>query len=176
VAPDAPTSVKGGSGNTEISISWKAEAAQLRDFRLYGLAGACVNGEYVGSASDGGTDDNDDAGTDNESGGWIVVKSGIPGTAMSDSVSGSALGLDYDEEGAVAVSARDLAGNEGELSEPACVKRVRTEGFCSAQEAGGGKCKSCSVRAVGATTASGPVAWVVAGLALMLGARRRRRA
>lgn len=147
--PSAPTGTSGGKGDTEIPVSWTNSAEQISEQRVYLLRGGCSGGAYVGgSAVDAGADAGDDGGTGVGSGagtgGWEKARD-VSLSATRTTLNGASQGLAYGEEAAVAVTAVDLAGNESDRSTPACIQRVKTDGFCSVHESQGGKCESCAV-------------------------------
>jgi MYXO-CTERM domain-containing protein len=168
-APAAPLGTSGGSGDTEISVSWDNSGENLKEQRVYYLKGGCSGGVYGGATGDGSADASDnDGGT---AGDWTKAKD-VSASSTQTTLTGSSIGLAYGDEAAVAVSAIDLAGNESPLSTPACIQRVSTDGFCDKHVAEGGKCESCAVRA---PTRDGGLPWMVAALALGLARVVRRR-
>jgi hypothetical protein len=102
----------------------------------------------------------------------IIVKEAGQDTA-SYSISITEIGLELGESATVYVTSMDMARNESVLSEPICVTRVPTAGFCAAWEASEGtECpSSCSTLATSASS----VAWLSALLALLALITRRRR-
>jgi hypothetical protein len=175
--PGAPTSVKGGSGENEIPVSWKV-GEKVESFIVY------VDSGDSGSVSD------DDAGTSTgdagaeEQCGTGKLRAGASGedvfgvkvvNVRSATATGVRLGPN-DIDGsvaAVAVVAIDEAGNRSALSSVACVRVVPTYGYRDIYEMENG-----AIQQGCPCTAAGPAqlqtAWPIA-LALGFVAYRARR-
>jgi hypothetical protein len=93
--------------------------------------------------------------------------------ATSYAISTSTIGLELGESASVYITSMDMAYNESVLSEPICITRIPTAGFCAAWEtAEGAECPgSCS--AAGGSPAS--VLWISTLLALLTLVVYRRR-
>jgi hypothetical protein len=181
-APDAPSSVVGGSGENQIPIDWDTDDTDIERFIVFIDNDPTENGGGAGSGGE------TDGGTGNTGGcGSLVLQpnadpdelpSGIRRKEVDEpTATGVELSPD-DIDGmmaAVAVVAVDEAGNRSPLSNTACVKIVPTEGFWDRYEANGGQAQGgCPCSALG--PAQLQTAWPVA-LALLLlrrSARRRR--
>jgi hypothetical protein len=180
-APDAPTSVKGGSGERQIQVDWETDDANLDGFVIYVDSGS--GGGSAGSAApddDGGTTSDVDCGS-----GRLQPNSEAPdpddfgtaievneATATGETLSPEQIG---GSRAAIAVAAVDLAGNRSPLSEVVCVSVMPTESFWDRYQANGGDAQAgCPCSALGPVHAHS--AWPVA-LALLFirrSARRRR--
>ncbi|MCA9603722.1 MAG: fibronectin type III domain-containing protein, partial [Myxococcales bacterium] len=165
-APNAPTSLSGGQGDTQISVSWSRPDDNLREQKVYVALGACTGGIFDGNADAGDSADGGDGTA------WKRAET-VENSVNSVTLSGSSIGLSLGEEAAVSVTAIDLAGNESAFSEPACIQRVKTDGFCERLAADGGKCESCTVRTPGRS--QGLPIVLVAATAFALATWRRRR-
>jgi hypothetical protein len=76
----------------------------------------------------------------------------------------------------IAVAAIDLAGNQGPLSNLACVKVVNTTGFLDRYKSNGGTVNAgCPCSAMGPVQVENAVPVALATSLLVLGSRRRRR-
>ncbi len=181
-APDAPSSVVGGSGENEIPIDWDTEDTDIESFIVFIDNDPIENGGGAGSGgeTDGGTGNTGDCGSSVLGGDADPddLPSGIRRKEVNEPTATGVELSPNDIDGmmaAVAVVAVDEAGNRSRLSNTACVKVVPTEGFWDRYEANGGKAQGgCPCSALG--PAQLQTAWPV-GLALLLlrrSARRRR--
>lgn len=172
--PTAPTSVKGGSGERQIPVSWDLPSGDdLDGFVVYIDSEASASGGAAGSSGGG-----DCVSTRIKAGMDAADVPDEVGVKKVDSRTATRTNLgpnDIDGDiAAVAVSAVDIAGNRSQLSEVVCVEVLPTEGFWDRYEQNGGDVQGgCPCAALG------PVhvreAWPVA-LALFSLVRRRRRA
>jgi hypothetical protein len=182
-APDAPTNIRGGSGERQIRVDWETDEADLEGFVIYIDPGTGVGGGGAGSGApddDAGASSNVDCGS-----GLLISGSEAPdpddfeqaielneSTATGETLSPEQIG---GTRAAIAVAAVDLAGNRSPLSDLACVSVMPTESFWDRYEANGGDAKAgCPCSALGAVHVH--TAWPVA-LALLFvrrAARRRR--
>lgn len=182
--PDAPTDVRGGSGENTIRISWGTDDAGLQGFRIYIDSTPTAGG---GGAAGAGAQPDDDAGTDAPSTGDCGSDELVPGTVIEDTsgvqvrevLRASATGFDLDasaidgDSAAVAVVALDEAGNESPLSNIGCVSIAPTTGFWDRyRENGGEDVSGCPCSALGPAQVQS--AWPVA-LALLFVRRASRR-
>ncbi|MFI5308492.1 MAG: hypothetical protein ACHQ53_14130, partial [Polyangiales bacterium] len=84
--------------------------------------------------------------------------------------------LQHAQTATIAVAAIDLAGNQGPLSNLACVKIVNTTGFLDSYRAHGGTAQSgCPCSAMGPVQVENAWPVVLATSVLVLSGRRRRR-
>jgi hypothetical protein len=147
-APDAPTNVRAGIGESSLVVSWTEpeDADDLRSYRFFcePLGGLVGEGGATGSAGASGTP------TEGCGSSVLVPGSEAPegydcGDTASTSTNGEATGLDNGQTYAVAVASVDDYGNVGVLSEIACGTPEPVTGFFEAYrnaggEAGGGYC------------------------------------
>ena len=151
--PEPPMAVSGGSGDSAIPIDWDV----VSDAEFYNV--------YVDGDGCAGSD--------------LVANQAPPAdrspyrrhtTGNSATIDGSAVGVEYGADAAVAITALDEAKNESPLSEVVCASRVQTVGFCEDY----GKCEDCSASVVGGARGFG-ASGLVLGLAGLILAYRRRR-
>lgn len=200
--PTAPSGLTGGEGGSEIPIQWKSGDPHLQGFVVFidttgtsAATGASAGDSGVASSSadeDGGVPIRvsfADAGTGSSSGACGVTQlvagadpTNLPSEVHRKSVNErTASGVNLiptDLAGAkvasIAVSAVDLAGNQGPLSNVACVKIVPTTGFLDLYRANGGTAQTgCPCSAMGPVQAE--EAWPVGLAVLALGLSRRKR-
>lgn len=177
VAPGAPTA-SSAAGDASITVGWTNPTGTetLAEARIYVDLAGCGGG-------DGGTSTLMPGGT--PPGTYFARVMG--GSPTSASLSSTALGLDYGESAAVAVTLVDLARNESRLSNVVCVTRVDVSGFWDAYCAGSGltleECRarysscSCAVpgrRGPGSAAPALVLGCALAGLALARTRARRR--
>lgn len=169
-APGAPGGVEGKRGDTEIQVDWATPSGEnVHGYTVYvdPAATDCqsellIAGEAVPADISG------------------LKLTEVNGNASSAVINGSAAGMEYEAKAAVAVVARDIAGNQSAVSNVSCITRTQTFGYwqqyCQG-ETGNTDCDSSGC----AVTPGKPQAPVPAGtLALaglmMLWMRRRRQA
>lgn len=190
VAPEAPRSVKGGSGENQIPIEWKNDDTEIDQFIVYvdsgsggGTAGTGGSDSDAGTGSDAGTT----VGATNTACGSGLLRQGGTSTNVPSSVTTKTVNEDTasgtnlsagDIEGtsaAIAVVAVDIAGNQSTLSNVACVSVVPTEGFWDRYEANGGDVEGgCPCTALGPAHLQS--AWpIVLALSFLSFSTRRRR-
>jgi MYXO-CTERM domain-containing protein len=207
IPPNAPTNVKGGNGETQIRVTWeRADTNIARNYVIWDpkpitdttpvdSGVAADGGDGAGAAGSGGSED--DGGTDTGSvdpscvspllnpGAMIDIDNLPKGLhkkeAVGDVESFELSGDDINSpRAAVAVVARDLAGNVSVLSNVACVNVVDTSGFWDEYKVNGGDAEAgcaCSLPgspANGRHTAGGLLAmFAVLGLAVARVRRKR---
>ena len=166
VAPDPPTAVRGGSGSTAVPVSWTRTTGTVNGYRVYvgssssAEGGACGGGTLVAGAAPPAS---------------ATLATTATSTAGSANLNLASLGLAIGESVEVGVTARDVALNEGVLSNITCVTRVETCGYLCQR---GGTISTCSA-VPGARRAGGAVgaSLLVAALSgLLIRARRGRSA
>lgn len=117
--PPAPSEVKGSSGDTQIGVTWTATTTE----NIYGYT------VYIDSASTDCTSSllvaGEAAPVDNPD----IHTTTVNGNAVSASVNGAEIGLEYGEQAAVAVASRDISFNYSVLSTLGCITREETFGF-----------------------------------------------
>jgi MYXO-CTERM domain-containing protein len=200
IPPNAPTNVKGGNGETQIRVTWeRADTNIARNFVIWDPKPITDTTPVdSGVAADSGAGAEDDGGTNPETGsvdpscvspllkpGEMIDLDNLPKGLHKKQAYGDveSLELSGDEinspRAAVAVVARDLAGNVSVLSNVACVNVVDTSGFWDDYKINGGGAEAgcaCSLPgspATGRHTAGGLLAmFAVLGLAV---ARLRRK-
>lgn len=164
--PNAPTFKDGDyAGDREVVVEWNpvtAGGSETTRYRVYVEPRGCDGGS--GTLVGGGRPPIDvtEAFTRSER---------ITGTSFAVRLSN--LGLEIGESAAVYVTAMDEAYNESNLSEPICVTRVPTAGFCAAYEAAEGEPCPSSCSTVGGSPSS--VLWLSAFLGLVAVYTHRRR-
>jgi MYXO-CTERM domain-containing protein len=189
-APNPPTDVNGGSGETQIPVSWDAPSGEV-DHYLLVWDDAVSDGPSAGT---GGSDDDggtaalqpgpsacrstrllggDDLGSDVDE-----FPSGLDGKRVDGNVEKTTLdGTDFRSKvAAVGVIAVDLAGNASVVSELACIRVVPTTGFWDKYQTSAGAVDegcACSLPGSGAS-ASGAWPVLLALGTLLMRARRRR--
>jgi hypothetical protein len=175
--PSAPTSVKGGSGENEIPVSWKV-GEKVERFIVYVDSGDSGSvGDDAGTSGDGGTGDQCGTGklVPGQSGEDVFGVKEV--RVNSATATGVRLGPD-DIDGsvaAVAVVAIDEAGNRSNLSSVACVRVVPTFGYRDLYEMENGEIQQgcpCSAAGPQQLKASWPIALAIGFIAYR--ARRRR--
>ncbi len=192
-APDAPTGIKGGSGERQIPVEWNTDDSDLERFIILidpaptMEAGAGVAGSGSSTETDGGVP------TDGRRGGWNgecgsnVITPDADLSSISTSVKrkqvneATATHVDLssaDIDGtaaAVAVIAVDKAGNESPVSELGCVYVVPTQGFWeNYQQDPNAVDSGCPCRAIGTAHAESGLPVMLALGWLARSARRRR--
>lgn len=171
--PSVPTGLEPAAGDTQIEISWDNPTSET-------LSGANI---YV-----------DPAGCDETgaviAGGTLVAGQPPPGDPQVEvsgtavraaTLNGEALGLEYGQYAAVAVTLVDLGTNESNLSNVVCIQRVEVRGFWDAYCADRGLDDAACTDQYGCAVSvpGGGRGWL-AGLGFVLGAillvsRRRSR-
>ncbi|MFT3922712.1 MAG: hypothetical protein QM778_09275 [Myxococcales bacterium] len=168
----AVTSVKGGRGETQVTVSWNmaSGANSLTNYHVYfdtsaplpSGSGPCTSSLLV----QGQNLPLDTTG----------LKSEPPTKGTSITVNPDSLNLDFNQRVATAVVSVDAAGNESEVSNVVCVERVSTTGFWDACNMNG-NCKddfnSCSL-SFGDKSRLGWLGWSLGALGVALWLRRRR--
>lgn len=186
--PDAPTSIKGGSGENQIPVEWSVGTNSVDRFEIYIDRG---DGTGVADASTEPVPSDEDGGAEPSAGGATATDCGTGALHAGDSTEGlesfpketersataTSTLLNAGQIGgtsaAVAVVAIDEAGNRSPLSEVVCVYVKPTTGFKDAFEDENGEIpQGCPCAAAGPAQLEGalPIA-----LALGLIAYRRRR-
>lgn len=167
--PGAPQVGGPAAGDASIDVTFETPTAQLYEARLYVDRAGCPDGTtpsssvlVAGSAPSG-----------------TPVATNQSATPSAIETSGAALGLDYDQSAAVAVTFVDRARNESVLSNVVCVSRVQVPGFWDSYCAERGlSVEACRQRYGSCATSTGrsSAALPIAGLGLALLALMRRRA
>ena len=179
--PSAPTSVKGGAGQTEISVSWKQPSDTfffwvVADTNVGAAAGVDAGSDSCASATLRDGDEFDPDISPLPDGIWVRH---ITEKASSTTLSADDLGIS-EGEAAVAVIAEDRGHNRSVLSNVACIHVVPTVGFWDSYKGAGGSADAgCACTALGAQRHAPSrfiSALVVAGAVLTLRRRSRRRA
>jgi hypothetical protein len=178
--PSAPTRIRGGNGENEITVSWSV-GEEVERFIVYvdsGDSGSASGGDAgTSSGGDGGTSENCGSGklTPGSSGENVFGVKQVP--VNSATATGVRLSPD-DIEGdvaAVAVVAIDEAGNRSNLSATVCVRVVPTYGYRDLYEMEHGEIQQgCPCTAAGPAQAQ--TAWPIAlaiGFVAYRGRRRR---
>ena len=184
--PSAPTGVKGGAGETEISVGWTQPSdsyyfwivtdsnvnASGSDGDAGGSNGGCSSSTLMAGA------DFDPSVYLNKPADGIWVKY-LNSKSQRTTISGDDLGV-TEGKAAVAVIAEDLAHNRSVLSNVDCVDVVPTVGFWDKYKSGGGIAdEGCGCATLGAGRQSMPRIWsalCVAGAIIAVRKRARRRA
>jgi MYXO-CTERM domain-containing protein len=178
--PGAPTNVVGGSGETEIPVTWTNPPQQI--YSVYTLIDPLAEEDATGVDDDGGVSAGcisrtlmEDASIDpsNPPKG-VRVLGPIEKMAKETTINGDDLNT---ELAAVGIIVGDRAKNFSHLSNIGCIKVTPTAGFWDTYEKeGGGAGNGCSCSAVGARGDGN--AWFalpVLGVLAWLGVRRRNR-
>ncbi len=125
--PNAPSNLKGGSGNTSIPISWDGSSdPTLDDYQLYleaGLEAGCGNTQLI----------------EGEAGLEELLLRNVSRESGNATINASDADLSPGDYAAVALAAVDRAGNISPLSAVACIEVVETEGFWARYFASGGE-------------------------------------
>lgn len=180
-APDAPTGVSAGIGESSLVMSWSQpeDSDDLGGYRFYcdPPPDGAVTGEggATGSAGGSGTP------TDGCSSSTLVPGEAPPegydcGDTSDTATNGEATGLENGQTYAVAVASVDEYGNVGVLSEVACGTPEPVTGFFEAYRAAGGQAGGgfCAVHAGKSRLSAGLVALALLGLVLRRARERRR--
>ncbi|MEM9191334.1 MAG: hypothetical protein AAGF12_19330 [Myxococcota bacterium] len=156
VAPNVPSNIAGGTGNTAIPVGWGELDPDTDEHRIYVDETGCPSTTLIAGESAAG----------------LTPVTTVGGTSTSADINGQELGLQIGDMAAVAVTSRDATDNESVLSDVVCVTRVETEGFCETF----GNCETCSVTP-GTSRGFGSLgfAMLAAGAALVVRKRRRFR-
>jgi MYXO-CTERM domain-containing protein len=182
-APDAPTKVSAGSGQTEIDVSWELPTTSITNFWV------------AADFSEGALMDDSDAGpgsgecpsnylrqdkrfdTNAEAPGLLIKATNSIATELTFSAN--------DFQGAklvpVAVAAQDLAGNVSVMSEVKCIKVTKTTGFWDRYKSpdgdsdGGLAEPGCACSTPGAHPSSSGAILAAPVALLLVGAYARRR-
>jgi MYXO-CTERM domain-containing protein len=189
--PPAPTNIKGGAGEREITVSWDfdyEDEEDLQEFLVYyevcpGKSGLCkaapsdcsTSADFPTTTStDADTEEKDvDGGSENEATATTtipntVILSGLNYKSASNATQITlANKVEVGQKAAVVVVAVDNAENRGKPSAVTCIMGVETVGFCeSLKNESGEGCKSgCSINAVSANPSSA-WPWILALLAM----------
>ena len=183
VAPEAPTEINAGSGQTEIDVSWVLPTTSITNFWV------------AADFSEGALVDDSDAGVGSgecPSGylrkGKIFDPNGRPPGLLIKSTNSIATELTFSADdfmGAkivpVAVAAQDLAGNISVMSDVKCIKVTNTTGFWDRYKSpdgssdGGLAEPGCACSTPGARPSSSGVVLAAPVALLLVGAFARRR-
>jgi hypothetical protein len=117
--PGVPSGVVGGSGDTQIKVDWATpDGENVQAYNVYvdPAATDCqsellIAGEAVPADISG------------------LKLTEVNGNASSAVINGSAAGMEYEAKAAVAVVARDIAGNQSAVSNVSCITRTQTFGY-----------------------------------------------
>jgi hypothetical protein len=167
---DPPGSVSGGSGNTQVKISWKTPSGAnlqtkydiIYDESAREPAGDSCKSTLLVSGKDIPSDPD--------------IKSKSAGSTTSLTIDPAELGLSTNEQVPAVVVSKDAAGNLSKASNVVCVERVNTKGFWGACEQEDGCAEGfdgCSISLLGRNHAWG---WSLSLVGLALWLRRSRRA
>lgn len=177
VPPDAPEDVEANTSNEAISVSFTVDGRLSTDVGTEGeYVFFCEDLGAVPGASEGecsASDALDHASGDAGCSGTTLKEGEAGPEALScgstEDTDGTTDAFDNCNQIAVAVAAKDEAGNIGVLSNVACGVPLATEGFWERYDSAGGQVKTCQVGRVG----TGELAWGWA-LGLVGGAWMRR--
>ena len=175
LAPDAPTGVSAGIGESALVVSWSEpdNTDGLKGYRFFcePLGGVIGEGGATGSAGANGTP------TDGCSSSVLVAGEEPPagygcGDSSGTATNGEATGLANGQTYVVAVASVDDYDNVGVLSQVACGTPEPVTGFFEAYRAAGGQAGGgfCAVHAGKSRLSAALVALALAGLVV----RRRR--
>jgi len=182
VAPDAPTGVSAGIGESSLVMSWSQpdDSDDLGGYRFYcdpPPGGPDGEGGATGSAGASGTSGTSGTPTDGCSSSSLVPGEAPPegydcGDTSDTATNGEATDLENGQTYAVAVASVDDYGNVGVLSEVACGTPEPVTGFFEAYREAGGQAGGgfCAMRAGKSRLSAGLVGLALLGLLL----RRRR--
>lgn len=118
-APGAPGGVEGKRGDTEIQVDWATPSGE----NVHGYT------VYVDPAATDCQSELLVAGEELPEDTTALRSSNVNGNASSTLINGETVGMEYEAQAAVAVVARDIAGNKSVVSNVSCITRIETLGY-----------------------------------------------